>query len=120
MLAVGMLAASYFPVRHAAEIKPYGCDLLIALVLMVRGWSVWEDPRSWRRWLALIAVAGLGVWFSFPAVFVAGSVGLLLTARIWGDRHPGGLALWAVYGIVLVANWTALVVLYAGPHARAA
>jgi hypothetical protein len=120
MLAVGLLAASYFPVRHAAEIKPYSVDLLIGLALMVLGWGVRESPRSWRLWPALIAAAGLGVWFSFPAVFVAGSVGLLLTERAGRDRHPRVLVPWAVYGLVLAASWVAMVVLYAGPQARAA
>ena len=35
LLAVGIFAVSFHPIRHAADVKPYASDLLVALVLLV-------------------------------------------------------------------------------------
>lgn len=40
VLALGFLAAAYYPVRHAAEVKPYATDLLVSLSLTVLTWRV--------------------------------------------------------------------------------
>src|SRR5271157_3865795 len=34
LLAVAVLAVSFYPIRHGAEIKPYASDLLAALILL--------------------------------------------------------------------------------------
>jgi hypothetical protein len=62
----------------------------------------------------------VGVWCSFPAAFVAGSVAVLLAARLlrgpgaWGPR-----AAWVAFALALAASWAAMIALYGGPHARA-
>jgi len=92
-LAVGMLAAAYYTVRHANEVKPYSLDLLVALGLTMLAWSVYQRPQGLGRWLALTALAGVGVWCSYPAVFVAGSAALLLAWRVWCAEHGGAPSL---------------------------
>ena len=50
-LAVCLLAVSYYPVRHATEIKPYSCDLLMAMALLLpASRAVLSGQRT--RWLA--------------------------------------------------------------------
>ena len=34
LIAVAVLAVSFYPIRHGAEIKPYASDLLVALILL--------------------------------------------------------------------------------------
>ena len=80
LLAVGMLAASFYPVRHATEVKPYAVDLLVALVLLWEAWAVARDPRSYRLWLVLGATAVVGVWCSYAAVIPAVGAALFLGA----------------------------------------
>ena len=50
VLAVGVLAVSYYPIRHAAECKPYGSDLTAALVLVWLAVRWLQNPEK-RRWL---------------------------------------------------------------------
>ena len=50
LIAVAILAASFYPVRHAAEVKPYATDLLVSLILTTMGLSVSRRmtlPRWW-------------------------------------------------------------------------
>ena len=118
LLAVGFFAASYYAVRHATEAKPYSTDLLVSLGLTMLGWSVYQSPRSILRWLTLILLAGLGVWCSYPAVFVAGALGLLLTWCLVREQWRPWLILgWLPFGMVLVGSFLALYLYYAGPHA---
>ncbi|MHC4982017.1 MAG: ArnT family glycosyltransferase [Planctomycetota bacterium] len=120
LLAVGMLAAAYYPVRHAAEVKPYAGDLLVSLALTYLAWSVTTLRGSARRWLALIVLAGVSVWLSYPAVFVAGAAGLYLlyqAVRSGGRRRFVGAA---AYGVLVAGSFVAMYLVYAGPHAEAA
>jgi hypothetical protein len=120
LLAVAVFSSAYYPVRHSCEVKPYAIDMLVSLLLLVVGWSLWQDPRSARGWAALVGLAALGVWCSFPAVFTAGAVGVLLTVRVLRTGARGPLTGWMVFGLALVGSWAAMVVLYAAPQAREA
>ena len=43
-------AVSFYPIRHGAEIKPYACDLLAALVLLALAVEWMRSPESSRWW----------------------------------------------------------------------
>ena len=120
LLAVATLAASVYPVRHANEVKPYAVDLLVSLIVTMLGWGVWRAPQSARRWWALIGASAAGVWCSYPAVFPAASVAMVLSARLVARRTPRRLAFGVAYACALGASFLAVVVTFAGPQARAA
>ena len=83
VLAVGVLAVSYYPIRHAAECKPYGSDLTAALLLAWLAVRWWQSPTK-SRWLWALAVAGpLMITISNPTIFVAGGVSLALALPVW-------------------------------------
>lgn len=120
LVAVGILAASYYPVRHAAEVKPYAFDLLAAAVLVPLAWRLLDDGTGARRaplratgrsWLAFGAASAIAVWFSYPAVFVAGGALLVLVARSVTRRRPGAAALGAAAGLGLLASFVAMYLL---------
>jgi hypothetical protein len=119
LLAVGVFAASYYPVRHAAELKPYAGDLLLSLVLIWLGWSVYQQPNRLGRWMLLILTAAVGFWLSYPLVFVAGGVGLLLTYLAACRRSARVFGLWLTYGLCTIISFAAMYFTYARPHARA-
>jgi hypothetical protein len=121
MLAVGFLAASFYAVRHGAEVKAYSTDLLIALTLIHLTWAVWKRPDSAWRWFALVLSATIAPWCSYPSVFIAGAAGILLTWLVarTGLRTGAGAG-WLCFGLLLGASSLAMIMLYAGPHARAA
>jgi hypothetical protein len=120
LLAVAMLAASFFPVRHSTEVKPYAIDLLVALMLIAAGWAVGRDLRSYRAWLALFGVTIVGVWCSYAAVFPAAGVALFLGARIVHERSIRLVALWLSYGLMMTLSWWIMFVTFADHQARAA
>ena len=121
LIAVGMLAASFYPVRHATEVKPYAIDLLVSLMLISTGWAVGRNIRSSRAWLALFGVTIVGVWCSYTAVFPAAAVALFLGARVARERsvQPGS-SLARVRSAGDSLSWGIMFVAFAHPQARAA
>jgi len=116
--AVGIFAVSYYLVRHGAEIKPYAGDAFAAALLLNLGWRVHERP-SRGRWAGLLIAAPTAIWWSYPAAFVVGGLGLFLLADAW--RRPWGRA-WlavAVYGLLIGASFTSMYLLYARPQRQA-
>ena len=109
VVAVGLLAASYYPVRHAAEIKPYAFDLLAGAVLVPLAWRVLDDPIRGKRWLGFAVASAVLVWFSYPAAFVAGGALLVLGVRALRDRRSA--IPWAAAGFAVVASFAAMYVL---------
>src|SRR5207248_5000196 len=82
------------------------------------GWATWRDVRSYGHWLALIGVTVLGVWCSYPVVFPAAVVALLLGARVVRERSFRPAILWLTYGFLMTASWGVMFFGFAGPQAR--
>ncbi|MBN1489865.1 MAG: glycosyltransferase family 39 protein [Phycisphaerae bacterium] len=78
--------------------------------------SVGRDAWTWGL---LIVFAAASVWASYPVVFVAGGVGLLLTALLMRQRSVHVAAGWLAYGICVGASFVAMYLLYAKPHTAA-
>jgi len=87
-IAVALFALSPFLAGYAAEFKQYELDATLAIAIVVVGRTVWQGTAGrWRR--VGLAVLGMGaVWFSHPATFVLGGVGLaaLADAIVRRDR----------------------------------
>jgi hypothetical protein len=108
VIATGVLAVSYYPVRHSCEIKPYSFDLLVSVALLALAAEWLRSPtRTWPKF-ALISLVPLGLGASYPSVFVAGGVSIALACGLFF----GGLrrdVLWLVaYNVVLVAAFVVL------------
>jgi hypothetical protein len=93
VLVVAVFAVGYPMIRYTAEAKPYAPDLLAALVMLGLAieWLRRPHESRWLWWLA--AVAGPAIGFSYPAVFVAGGISLVVGYVLWkekGDRVPSG------------------------------
>jgi hypothetical protein len=107
LLAFGLLAISYPLTRYAAEAKPYGCDLFLALAMLALVVE-WLRRPGQDRWLwGLAAIVGPAVGYSNAAVFVAGGVSLVVAWRLWRSRRGGWLP-WAVFNLVLAASFVAI------------
>ena len=120
-LAAGIFAASYYPIRHAAEVKPYALDLLVSLLLTFVGWQLLADPRRRGVWVALVVLVALAPWLSYPSLFVAGSLALLLVWQARPARALGGAWPWVTAMVVGLGLSAGLMILtYAQPHAAAA
>ena len=89
IIAVATLAVSYYPIRLAAEVKPYAGDLLCSLTIL---WCLveWQQDSRRSRWLWILAgLMGPMLWFSFPAVFAGGAASLAMAAVLWQNWRSG-------------------------------
>ena len=120
VLAVGIFAASYYPVRHAAEVKPYATDLFFSMLTIACAWATWLDRDSPRRWLALSGLVAAGVWFSYPLIFVATGVGSVLGFGVATRPTRRSLAFLVAFGFATSASFLASYLLVAGPQSQAA
>jgi hypothetical protein len=113
VLAVGMFAVSYPMTRYAAEAKPYGCDLLLALAMLALAVE-WLRRPGQSRWLwALAAVVGPAVGYSFPGMFVGGGISLVLGYVLWSTAARGWRP-WLVYNLLLAASALAVALVSCG------
>jgi len=72
-LATAVLAVSDLAVRHAVELKPYGVDLLVGIVLLYPATLFLKD-RQTRRLVFLILITPLAIFVSLPSVFIAAGI----------------------------------------------
>ena len=120
LMAVGIFAASFYPVRHATEVKPYSTDLLFSMMATILAWSIWLDRDSIRRWLALTTLIAAGVWFSYPLVFVAAGVGTVLAVRVGTNPDRRALALYVGFGLTISTSWVLSYLTFGRTQAEAA
>ena len=120
VLAVAVFAASFYPVRHATEVKPYATDLVIALGATMLASSLRRHLTDPKRWAGLTLTIGLGVWFSYPLVFVAAGLGLFLGFKV--IRAPAGRAFvgFGLFSGLTAASWLASYLAFGRPQALAA
>lgn len=106
-IATGVLAVSDLSIRHAVELKPYGGDLFVSLVLLAPATLFLLERRD--RWLwFLIVVTPIALFMSFPSVFVVGGIAatlLVMTRKISVRQRV--LAL--VFAVVIAGSFLALV-----------
>lgn len=105
LLAIAIFAASYYPVRHSTEVKPYSLDLLIALLLLIQTIRVHDSPRNTGRWVIMGVLCAMTIWCSYPAVFIAGGSLMFLAGVAYRERTAASLGLWLGSGILLCASF---------------
>src|SRR5713101_4089282 len=109
LIAVGIFAVSYYPIRHSCEVKPYTFVLFWSLALLVLAVNSIGRPDCWR-WLALLAaIVPLALGASYPAIFVAGALSVTLLPAVWRNRTWPG---WTLYGIYNLAMGISFLVFY--------
>jgi hypothetical protein len=103
-LAIGIFAASYYPVRHSCEIKPYATDLLVSLALLIvaLAWKRRPERLGWLVVLALMVPVALAA--SYPAVFVAGAISIVLLPAAWRQGSKARV-LFVLYNVLMLAGF---------------
>jgi len=115
LIAFGIFAASYYPLRHAAEIKPYSTDLLFALAELSLAIEIIKRPQQ-NKWLPffLFTLSFVGVWASYPSLFVSAGIALVF----FTNKETRSIAVVGSTLLGLVTLW--MTFSYAIPHAHAA
>jgi len=118
LMAIAVFAASFYPLRYSAEVKPYSLDLLLALAIILAAWSVYERPASASRWAAFAAVASISVWLSYPSIFVSGGACMWLLAYGSDDGRARRWGAVLAVGVLIGASFVSMYTL-AGSAQRA-
>ena len=102
--AVAILAVSYYPVRHGAEVKPYAFDLLYAAIYAWLALGHLRNPQAVRWLLGLVSLTPIAVFSSYPSVFVGGAVRLVLAPSICRGTWPQR-SLYVVFNLALCGSF---------------
>jgi hypothetical protein len=105
LLAVAIFAVAYPCIRYAAEAKQYASDQLVSLVLLTVLVEWWRRPTDGRLLGAMIAFVPVALALSYPAVFVAGAVSLVMAAILWSAGKRRDWLRWAAYNVVVAGSF---------------
>jgi uncharacterized membrane protein len=93
LLAVGLFAVLDPLIDYSSEAKQYSSDVLVALLLLLAAARYLRlSHPSLLQGLALGLLGAMAIWFSHPAVFVLGGVGLTLLWAVAAQRRWSALA----------------------------
>lgn len=101
LLALAIIAVSYYPIRHSCEVKPYAFDFLAASIFLWLGSSALKNNASSKPLFLLAILSPFLLFTSFPAAFSAGGVCIALAFHILQQKKynliaPGLLLTFAV------------------------
>ena len=113
VLAVAVLAASYFPLRHSVEVKPYSTDLLVAVGVLWVTLEIFGRVRSTsglprhhaNQWGVLALLALVAPWVSFTSIFVLGGCAVWLLVRALLRRDTMHVCLAIAVGLFAVMSF---------------
>jgi len=110
MIAVGTYAVGTYTARHAVEFKPYACDQLAAVALLLPAVLWLKEGRV--RWLILLAlVVAPAVSISFPACFVVAAIGAAILFPVLRTRRVANIAVFLLFGLLAAAAFATVYVL---------
>ena len=84
------------PVTMGSNIKPYSLDLCMSTLLLLLAVNWLSQPER-LRWLILLALAvPFALLASYPTLFVAGSISVVLLPAVWKQTQlEGGAGSWS-------------------------
>ena len=105
LMAMAIFAVSIHPIRHSAEAKPYATDLLVALGLLALALQWYSSPER-SRWLwMMFGLTPIALAASYPAVLVAGGIGLALAPSVLRTRRRGPAIALVAYLVTIAASF---------------
>jgi hypothetical protein len=108
LLAVGVFATAFYPIRHGAEVKPYASDLLASLILLALAVEWLRRPEQSRWWWALSLVVPPLLALSYPSVFVAAGLVLVLGPEVFRRQQTSVRLAFLVHAAVLAGSFLGL------------
>jgi hypothetical protein len=103
VLAVGLFAVCPYLVGYAAECKQYAIDAAVAVGLLAAALRLFHGESDCSHWCILAACGAVAVWFSHPAAFVLGGIGIALLTDAVLNRNRKRLAACSM----VIACWLA-------------
>ena len=113
LVAVSVLAVSYYVVRYGSEFKPYSLDLAVAVCLYTVSQSFRCRRVSFWRASGFVLVVSSATFFSYPSVFVCGAILLVLSVESMSRKEWNRLMILGITGSVFVVlfgvNYTMII-----------
>ena len=78
LFAVAMFSLSWWLVYYSSELKQYGSDVMVALLLVFLAGNCLRDNAKPKDFLLLGTVGAATIWVSHPSVFIMVGIGLAL------------------------------------------
>lgn len=111
LLAVSLVATCGVLIYYSSEVKQYSTDFAVAIWLYVALTHAWLHRPPDARGAAVLALAGaVALWFSHPATFVLGGIGLAVGLQALLRRDARQVVLLLPVALAWLASF---VVLYA-------
>jgi hypothetical protein len=103
--AVGILSVSIWPATMGSLTKPYAFDLFFSLALLVPAVTWLARPERLAPLVVLVLVVPIAIASSYPSVFIAGAIGLVLVPTVWRTRGLRTLSLFGLYAFLLIGTF---------------
>lgn len=105
LFVVGILALGSYYISYSVMVKQYALDLALALLLTWLALPFFDGQATPKRFAGL-ALAGItALWFSHPALFVLGGIGLALAFYFLLQKDQGRLMASLGLGIAWLLNF---------------
>lgn len=110
--ALTLFALSPGLIRISLMMKPYGGDILLALLLLWLALKLLDGTATKKTWPLLALLGLVSVWFSYPAAFTLGAVSLALLICYflgWRDQIKlvsllAASSLWLLSALAAIAH----------------
>jgi uncharacterized membrane protein len=110
VIALIIIALGAKQYDYSTDTKQYALDVFVAIGLFLLATLAVTESARRKQWTIALGVAGaLAIWFSHPATFVLGGIGVMLAIE-WLRRAPRGyplgfLALAVAWAASFAANY---------------
>jgi hypothetical protein len=119
LVATTFVALSTFLIYHSSEVKQYGTDAFVTVVLLAFALAVLRDPASARAWRRLTVAGIVALLLSQPSVFVLAGIGAALVVTPAVRTVPGWMRRLALASVLWVAIFTVIYFVSYMPAANA-
>lgn len=102
VLATGLVAVSQAPIELASTVKPYSIDLFLAALLQLLALHALQEPKRWWSFAILTLLVPFAVVSSYPIVFVAGAISLVLARPVMREGNSLTRILFAAFNLLLI------------------
>lgn len=73
-----LFASSGLLIKYATEVKQYGFDVLMTIILISAALEIDEKPFSKKDCLLWISLGMILIWFSMPTIFILSGIGFYM------------------------------------------
>lgn len=120
LFACGIMSVSVWPVTMGANAKPYALDLLMSVSLLWFALEWLRRPPACRWLFGLCLLSPIALLSSYPSVFVASAVILVLLPAVWQSRDRGVMGVFVLLGLLTALTFSVHFLFVGRPHLASA